>query len=89
MDYIDPLAIRPTKKLLEFISWAIKANMVYILCALAYLEDHLPVLIMIIHFVVSNYKKNRPDPSIHHQKGKLFQKIMDFINPILLYSFLK
>lgn len=89
MDCMDPLGIRPIKKILELLGWAIKANMVYLLCALAYLEDHLPVVIMIIHFVISNYRKNRPDPAIHHQKGRLFQKIMDFINPILLYSFLK
>lgn len=60
--------------------------MLYQLCILAYLEQSLPVTLMIVHFLIANYRRSRPDIL---EKGRLFFKIMDFVNPILLYSFLK
>jgi hypothetical protein len=86
---VDPLGIQPIKNMFTWIGWAVKANLLYQLTALAYLEQPLPVIIMSIHFLISNYKKNKPDISSGSHKGKSYYRIMDFINPILLYSFLK
>lgn len=83
---IDPLGIGYIRVTLDLLSWGVKANMLYQLCVLAYLEQTLPVTLMIVHFAIANYRRSRPDIL---EKGRLFFKIMDFVNPILLYSFLK
>ena len=58
---IDPLGISYVRVCLEMIAWVLKANMVYHLCVLVYLEEMLPVSLMICHFVIANYKRNRPE----------------------------
>ena len=73
----------------NLIGWACKLNMVYLLCTLIAIEHPLPVILMIVHFSVANYRLNRPEIAQNNQKGRSFYKVMDFINPILLYSFLK
>lgn len=89
LNSVDPLGVGETKIVVEMLGWACKLDMIYLLIVLLYLEHPLPVFLMIVHFVVANYRKNRPDVSHPQHKGRSFYKIMDFVNPILLYSFLK
>lgn len=91
LNSIDPLGVTDGRFVMEVLAWACKINMVYLLAVLMYLEHPLPVFLMVVHFVVANYSKNRTDVTQVNvqQKGRSLYKIMDFINPILLYSFLK
>jgi hypothetical protein len=88
LNSIDPLSIQSPKIIINLLSWGIKANMTYLLTVLTYLEQSLPTFLMVIHFILANWMKNRPDFN-HDQKVRFFYKIMDFVNPILIYSFLK
>ena len=57
-DSIDPLNLRPFKKMLLMLAYLIKIDMVYLLIRLVYGLQSLPSLLMIIHFAINDLRKN-------------------------------
>ena len=67
------------------LSFLIKANMIYLLVRLVYTLQSIASLMMILHFALNDLRKSRG--SGHYQEGMNMSKLIEMLNPLLLYCF--
>ena len=74
------------KNFFKWIHLLIEINMAYLLFRLIYELQSISTLVLTLHFIINSLKKVKVNSQ---KRGLDLMKAMNFINPILLYTFVK